>query len=254
MKINKQYVSNNNSYPRQNPIYIVIHNTDNYSAGANAKAHASAQYNGNFEGYSAHIYVDDKTAYQSMPYDRGAWHVGVDYGGRLFETVNNRNSVAIEMCVQSGYDYEKAFANTVNVCKQLMEQFDIPAERVVQHYDVCAKNCPSAIRDKRDWERFQRLIKDGSFAMKNNFAKNTDMPLTVSMNLILPELSVGCGGSAVSMLQAFLQVETDGIFGVQTQTALCQFQRNTGQSVDGICGKNSWTAIAEHMKQNTFVT
>lgn len=50
MKINKQYVSNNNSYPRQNPIYIVIHNTDNYSAGANAKAHASAQYNGNFEG------------------------------------------------------------------------------------------------------------------------------------------------------------------------------------------------------------
>lgn len=39
----------------------------------------------------AHVYVDDKEAYQAMLYTRGAWHVGADYGGRLFGTVNNRN-------------------------------------------------------------------------------------------------------------------------------------------------------------------
>lgn len=158
MNINTSLISNNNSYAGQTPKYIVIHNTDNYSKGANAKAHAKAQHDGNFKGYSAHVFVDDAGAYQALPYDRGAWHVGVNYGGRLFGTVNNHNSIGIEMCVQSGYNYEKAFQNTVAVCKQIMKRFNIPAERVLQHYDVCAKNCPSAIRAKGDWNRFKQLI------------------------------------------------------------------------------------------------
>ena len=158
MNINTSLISNNNSYAGQTPAYIVIHNTDNYAKGANAKAHAKAQHDGNFKGYSTHVYVDDTEAYQALPYNRGAWHVGVNYGGRLFGTVNNRNSVGIEMCVQAGYNYEKAFQNTVQVCKQLMKQLGIPADRVVQHYDVCAKNCPSAIRAKGDWNRFKQLI------------------------------------------------------------------------------------------------
>ena len=158
MNINTSLISNNNSYANQTPKYIVIHNTDNYSKGANAKAHAKAQHDGNFKGYSAHLFVDDTGAYQALPYDRGAWHVGVNYGGRLFGTCNNHNSIGIEMCVQSGYNYEKAFQNTVAVCKQIMKQFGIPAERVLQHYDVCAKNCPSAIRAKGDWNRFKQLI------------------------------------------------------------------------------------------------
>lgn len=158
MNLNTSLISNNNSYAGQTPVYIVIHNTDNYAKGANAKAHAKAQHDGNFKGYSAHVYVDDTEAYQALPYNRGAWHVGVNYGGRLFGTVNNRNSVGIEMCVQAGYNYEKAFQNTVQVCKQLMKQLGIPADRVVQHYDVCAKNCPSAIRAKGDWNRFKQLI------------------------------------------------------------------------------------------------
>ena len=56
------------------------------------------------------------------------------------------------------YNYEKAFQNTVQVCKQIMKQLGIPSDRVVQHYDVCAKNCPSAIRAKGDWNRFKQLI------------------------------------------------------------------------------------------------
>ena len=158
MNINTSFISNNNSYAGQTPVYIVIHNTDNYAKGANAKAHAKAQHDGNFKGYSAHVFVDDTEAYQALPYDRGAWHVGVNYGGRLFGTVNNRNAVGIEMCVQEGYNYEKAFQNTVQVCKQIMKQLGIPSDRVVQHYDVCAKNCPSAIRAKGDWNRFKQLI------------------------------------------------------------------------------------------------
>jgi len=36
------------------------------------------------------------------------------------------------------------------------------------------------------------------------------------------------------------------------ENALRVFQKNTGQSSDGICGKNSWIAISTHMKENTF--
>ncbi len=158
MNINKDYVSDQNTYAGNNPVNIVIHNTDNFNKGADAKAHAKAQHDGNFQGMSAHLYVDDKSAYLAAPYNRGTWHVGVNYGGKLFGTVNNRNSVAIEMCVNAGYDYEKAFQNTVEVTKQLMKELGIPANRVYTHYDVCAKNCPSQIRAKGDWERFKKLI------------------------------------------------------------------------------------------------
>lgn len=297
MNINKEYISNNNSYAGQTPKYIVIHNTDNYSAGADAKAHAKAQHDGNFAGMSAHVYVDDTGAYQATPYNRGAWHVGVNYGGRLFGTVNNRNSVGIEMCVQAGYDYGQAFNNTVAVCKQLMQELGIPADRVVQHYDVCAKNCPSAIRAKSDWMRFKQAIGSsgevavdqyyrirkswpdsksqiGAYKSLGNAKKDwregyvifdwngkavypaetdkTKADLTGDITLQLPQISKGCTGVAVKMLQVMLGVDADGVFGDATDKAFKAFQGNTGQTADGICGRNGWTAVAAHMRANTF--
>lgn len=73
MKLNTQYVSNNNTKTgTMTPKYIVIHNTDNFKKGANALAHAKAQYNGNFADMSCHWYVDDgDTAYQAAPHNKG---------------------------------------------------------------------------------------------------------------------------------------------------------------------------------------
>ena len=158
MEINKNYISNKNSYENNDPHYIVIHNTDNFNQSADAKAHARAQNDGNLSGMSAHYYVDDSGVYQALPHSRGAWHVGVNYGGKLFGTVNNRNSIGIEMCVSAGYNYEKAFQNTVTLTKQLMQELRIEADHVVSHYEVCAKNCPSRIRAHGDWGRFKRMI------------------------------------------------------------------------------------------------
>ena len=45
MQIKTTYISNNNSYAGQAPKYIAIHNTGNFSAGADALAHARAQRN-----------------------------------------------------------------------------------------------------------------------------------------------------------------------------------------------------------------
>lgn len=173
MKVNKNYVSDNNTYESNNPQYIVVHNTDNFAAGADASAHARAQYNGNLST-SVHYYTDDTdTVYQAASHGRGCWHVGVNYGGRLFGIVNNKNSIGVEMCVQAGYDFQKAFANTAAFVRQLMVETGIPAERVVQHYDVCAKNCPSQIRGKGMWEEFQRQIKSGGSGQGENVSSYT---------------------------------------------------------------------------------
>lgn len=66
------------------------------------------------------------------------------------------------MCVQVGYDFDKAFSNTVEFVRQLMAMTGIPSERVLQHYDVCAKNCPSQIRAKGMWSEFQKRISNSS--------------------------------------------------------------------------------------------
>ena len=298
MNINTSLISNNNSYAGQTPKQIVIHNTDNYSKVANAKAHAKAQHDGNFKGYSAHVFVDDAGAYQALPYDRGAWHVGVNYGGRLFGTVNNHNSIGIEMCVQSGYNYEKAFQNTVAVCKQIMKRFNIPAERVLQHYDVCAKNCPSAIRAKGDWNRFKQLIgaettavtvdkyyrtrktwedsksQIGAYKILENAKKEwkegytiydwngkavypenqtkQKADLTAELKVQLPVIQEGSTGAAVLALQAVLKTSVNGVFGSSTKESLKNFQKNVKLDVDGCCGKNTWSKIVDHMKENTF--
>ncbi|MEG0566141.1 MAG: N-acetylmuramoyl-L-alanine amidase, partial [Hungatella sp.] len=142
----------------------------NFSNGANALAHAKAQYNGNFDNMSAHYYTDDgDVAYQAASNDRGCWHVGVNYGGRLFGTANNRNTIGVEMCVQSGYNFNAAFTHTVELVMQLMAETGISADKVLQHYDVCAKNCPSQIRAKGMWEEFKRLIaSSGSSGSSSN--------------------------------------------------------------------------------------
>ncbi len=55
--------------------YIVIHETDNWSKGADAKAHATAMKNGNLAG-TVHYYVDSKSVYQTLDHSDGAWAVG----------------------------------------------------------------------------------------------------------------------------------------------------------------------------------
>ena len=158
MKIQTQYMTTNNSYDVNKPEAIVVHNTGNFARTATAKNHAEGLKAGEMNNISWHVVVDDKEAYQCIAFNRGAYHVGVDYGGKLFGKINNRNSICVEMCVNEGYNYEQAFLNTVDVVKQLMARLKISADRVYQHYDICAKDCPQQIRQHGDWARFKRLI------------------------------------------------------------------------------------------------
>ena len=74
------------------------------------------------------------------------------------------------------------------------------------------------------------------------------------INISLPTVRKGNTGNAVKILQAFLVAYEysigisgiDGDFGFDTESAVRQFQKNSGISVDGIVGKDTW---AELLKQ-----
>ena len=46
MKIDRSFISTQNTYEENDPRCIVVHNTDNFRAGADARTHAEAQHNG----------------------------------------------------------------------------------------------------------------------------------------------------------------------------------------------------------------
>ena len=150
MKIDRSYISSQNTYPYNNPQCIVVHNTDNFEPTATPALTPERSMMEIFRACTAHYYTDDSDiAYQAAPHNLGCWHVGINYGnGNLFGSYGNRNSIGVEMCVQGGYNYEKAFQNTVELVRKLMKETGIPASRVYRHLDICSKNCPSQIMQK----------------------------------------------------------------------------------------------------------
>ena len=145
---------------RGEPIrYIVIHDTGNSSAGANARAHFN-YFNSANRSSSADIFVDDDECLIVNDYHKYySWHCG-DGQGKY--GITNSNSVGIEMCVNSDGNYEKAFRNTVDVARKLMEELNIPFDRVVRHYDASRKNCPASMNkgDWHKWNKFKDLLKE----------------------------------------------------------------------------------------------
>ena len=137
--------------------YLVIHDTGNKSKGANALAHYK-YFNGGNRNASAHYFVDDKEIIQIVGDSKSSWHVG-DGSGKY--GITNRNSIGIEMCINSDSDYNKAYKNTIELVKNLMVKFNISDENVIRHYDASRKNCPQTmnINNWKKWWEFKELIK-----------------------------------------------------------------------------------------------
>lgn len=247
-------ISKKNCYIGQNkPAYVVIHETDNWSKGADAKAHATAMKNGNLAG-TVHYYVDSKSIYQTLDHSDGAWAVG---DGKGKYGITNRNSINIEICVNPETDYYKAVDYAERLAAKLLKQYGWGTDRLKRHYDASRKNCPRRIQAEGRWPEF---VKKTAAYMKgastvstkttSNTAKKT-VALTGKIEVQLPVIKKGSSGTAVSMLQAMLCVNVDGKFGNATETALKTFQKNVKISADGICGANTWKKVIEHMKVNT---
>lgn len=160
MEIIKKQIAYNISKRNTAIKYIVIHDTQNKKKGADAMAHFN-YFNGGNRGSSADIFVDDKSVIQINDYTKYyTWAVG---DGKGKYGITNANSVSIEICLNEDGNYNTAFLKAVEVTKHLMAELNIPADRVVRHYDASRKNCPASMsfNNWAYWQDFKnRLLTD----------------------------------------------------------------------------------------------
>jgi N-acetylmuramoyl-L-alanine amidase len=103
LAITKKLISYNfSSRNKQAILYIVIHDTGNPRAGADAEAHYR-YFNGGNRGASAHYFVDASSIIQTVEDYNASWHCG-DGQGKY--GITNQNSVGVEICINADGDDE----------------------------------------------------------------------------------------------------------------------------------------------------
>lgn len=105
-------------------------------------------------------FVDDKQIIQAVEHNVQSWHNGKKYvSNPVVPQCNNSNSIGIEICVNKDGDYSKAVTHEVELTKKLMKELNIPADRVIRHYDSCGKQCPAKmLREPKLWTDFKKAI------------------------------------------------------------------------------------------------
>ena len=144
--------------------YIVVHDTGNPSRGANATAHYN-YFNGGDRSSSADFFVDDTQVLCVNDYYKFyTWHCGDGHGEY---GITNRNSVGIEFCINVDSDRDKTLERTAQLVRELMQQLNIPIDRVVRHYDASRKNCPQSMSGNgwAQWYKFKEKLKGEDLTM-----------------------------------------------------------------------------------------
>lgn len=135
--------------------YITIHDTGNYDKGADAYRHSEYLKNPSTKE-SWHYTVDDREIYQHLPDSESAYHAG-DGAGK-----GNRQSIGIEICVNSDGNLYAAADRAALLTAYLMEKHGIPIGNVVQHNHWYNKDCPHTIRSgvPCTWQEFLKKAEE----------------------------------------------------------------------------------------------
>ena len=148
--------------------YIVIH----YVGALGGAKENCAYYGGGNRGASAHYFVGFAGEIWQCVEDKDiAWHCGAS--SYRHPECRNANSIGIEMCVRKksketmnatdkDWYFEKATVQSaVELTKYLMKKYNVPAERVIRHYDVTGKICPNPYvynTGTYTWDAFKKAI------------------------------------------------------------------------------------------------
>ena len=137
-------------------------------------------------GASAHYFVDEDSATQSVPDEYIAWHCQTP-GMALKCGCRNSNSIGVEMCS----DYvngkcvitEKTKQNAAKIVKWLMAKYHIPPERVVRHFDVCGKECPLPwVKNKNEWLGFKKILGSDAAAVMTEEVNEMVQTINITVN------------------------------------------------------------------------
>lgn len=148
--------------------HILVH----YTAGANTSegaALANCRYFGRSSvGASAHYFIDSGyTIWQSVPDNCTAWHAG--------NWAMNQRSIGIEVCSAGAFTTAEIDRLTWLV-QHLMQKYNIPASRVIRHYDVTGKKCPAYYVDSARWKTLHTQITGGKVSGTGNTTSSNKAP------------------------------------------------------------------------------
>ena len=256
-KVNYTHMSNKKNE------YIVIH----YTGNATDTALANARY---FEtvnrGASANYFVDQTSVYQCVLDSDKAWHVGVNYGNHtLFGKCTNSNSIGIEMCSNKKKIAQDTYKNTVALTKKLMKKYNIPASRVVRHYDVCNKVCPgwSGWTRKNDkiWKQFKKDIQATSSVSSSTVTKkpssiSNEYTYTKFLSDLRTILGLKSNASKKTILSKTITVSENKNNTHKVVKPIQKYLNTLGYScgtADGIAGSKFTVAVKAFQKKNKCV-
>lgn len=146
---------------RTQPVrYIVMHYTANN--GDTAKNNCDYYHRVGGLQASAHYFVDEHGAMQSVREGDTAWHCGAR--AYWHPECRNGNSIGIEMCSRkradgSYYILPETVVNAAALAKDIMQRYGIDTDHVVRHYDVTGKRCPMPwVNDPAQWTAFLAML------------------------------------------------------------------------------------------------
>lgn len=198
MQINKKLttVNFNNTNNTSRIKYIVIH-----YVGALGGAEANCNYYKSVNrGASAHYFVGfEGEVWQCVEDADVAWHCGAK--SYKHSSCRNSNSIGIEMCVRKrstasmssadkDWYFEAATVNsTIELVKELMAKYNIPASNVIRHYDVTGKVCPAPyVHDEKAWNEFKNRL-TGEAPAKEITSNNNFPTCPFTVKVIIDDLN-----------------------------------------------------------------
>lgn len=199
---------------------------------------------------------------------------------RFHGQCTNYNSVSIETCVKrtdnkyegddnddKWYFTEESQESLVWAVSKMMDDLNIPIDRVIRHFDVTGKICPNpyvknnGLNGNWTWDEFKANLKqyrkDGTITVPDRSKSPAKGGNTVAI-----ELRQGSRDDEVKTMQTMLikcgyscgSYGADGVFGASTDAALRSFQKAKGLLVDGVYGPNTQKALLAAYKSKTTTT
>lgn len=136
--------------------YIVVH----YTAGTGSARNNCIYFSNGNRNASAHYFIDDTSIYEyADPKTYATWHCG---DGKGKYGITNANAIGIEV-VNTGSAFSEAEIERLTwLVQKLMADFNVPADRVVRHYDASRKSCPAYyVKNSGEWTKLHSRITTG---------------------------------------------------------------------------------------------
>ncbi|MGL5616215.1 MAG: SH3 domain-containing protein [Sarcina sp.] len=197
LKVSKQLIDINYSKGVViQPKYIVIHDTDNRRVGADAQANRDYFANHPNANASAHYIIDQGKIVQALEDTWKGWHVG---DGGAGASINNGNTIGIELAVNQGNDFKKTMENGIALTRYLMEKYNIPAENIVMHKHASGKTCSRMmIEDEPElWTIYKEKVAKG-MAGESNIIDGKNPTATGTVKGVTSHVNIRATASSTS--------------------------------------------------------